>query len=143
VSWPWGSTRGHVDLLEDVQRRWRKGPGKTAGDLGVLIMHELALSYAAAHRKLYDWLEQWELQLYLSENAEREPIGVIWGSMALMRNWIKPLNPPGLRTDINNAWFSDATDHVEVVAVDERIDKALKALSELGQGDSHLLWTAP
>jgi hypothetical protein len=96
-------------------------------------MHELALSYAGAHRKLYDWLEEWELNLYVVAGAEREPLGQIWGSMSLLRRWIGPLNPPGLRAEIEKCWLPGATDHDEVIAVDNRIDKALSALRDLGK----------
>jgi hypothetical protein len=121
------------DLVDEVGKCWTAKNGKSSGDLGVLVMHELALTYAPVHRKLYDWLEEWELNLYVVAGAEREPLGQIWGSMSLLRRWIGPLNPPGVRSDVQKSWLPGATNRDEIVALDDRIDKALSSLRELGK----------
>ncbi|MGN6217081.1 MAG: hypothetical protein ACTHN7_09020, partial [Solirubrobacterales bacterium] len=60
---------GEVDgLREAVAARWKRTPGKLPGDLGISIMHELALTYAPAHRALNAWLEDWELSLYIDDD---------------------------------------------------------------------------
>lgn len=117
--------------LNDVARAWCKGRARTSADLGVLLMHELSLTYAPTHRKIAEWLEGWELDLYVRDRIARRPIAYIWGSLTLFRRWLAPLNPPGARADIEKAWFSGATDHDEVQAVDSRIDKALGNLKDL------------
>jgi Mg2+ and Co2+ transporter CorA len=102
-------------------------------------MHELALTYAPAHRRLHAALEEWELRLYdaggefgdVSEEEEHR-LHDLWGARARLRDWLNPLNVPGLRSDPDKAWLPTAN-HEEVVAVDERIDKALAALSKLGE----------
>ncbi len=127
------------ELLPAVAKRWAKRGDGNAGDLGVLVMHELALTYAPTHRRFYTELENWELRLHkseggngeLSEDDERR-LKDLWGGRARLRDWLNPLNIPGLRSDADKAWLP-ATDHEAVIAVDDRVDKALAALSSLGE----------
>jgi Mg2+ and Co2+ transporter CorA len=118
--------------FDSVAGRWASGQKANAGDLGVLIMHELALTYAPAHRALYAWLEDWELGVYVDDHVDRDTLAQLWSFMAVLRDWINPLNTPGLRSDLSKAWLP-AADHAEVVAVDDRIDRALAGLRDLGQ----------
>lgn len=50
--------------------------------------------------------------------------------MAVLRDWLNPLNKAGLRADIGKAWLP-VSDHEAVIEVDNRIDKALAALGRL------------
>jgi len=121
------------EVIAGVRRRWQGGTGRGAGDLGILLMHELALRYPPAYRTLYHWLEEWELGLYGEEGerqADPETLRTLWRSMAVMRDWIGPLNKIGMREDIGLAWLP-ATDAAEVNEVDDRIDRALSSLREL------------
>jgi hypothetical protein len=120
-----------AEVLEEVSKRWASGVGRNAGDLGTLILHELALSYAPAHRALARWLEDWELGLHLDEEIDRNSLAHLWGSMAILRDWLNLLNRVGLRAHPDRAWLC-GTDHEEVVRVDDHIDHALKSLGELG-----------
>ena len=96
-------------------------------------MHELALSYAPAYRALFSWLEDWELSLYVNDELDnRDELPELWGLMAVMRDWLNPLNRPGLRADIGKSWLV-ATDHDAVVEVDDRVDKALAGLAKLSE----------
>lgn len=127
----------HEDLRAAVARAWENGPGRTAGDLGVLVMDQLALTYGPAHRTLYAWLEDWELALYLPASegdgpVDRETLPELWGAMALLRRHLGRLNLPGKRRDITRAWFADCTDQKAVNNVDDRINRALSRLRELG-----------
>ena len=124
-------------LRNAVSKRWIAKGGGTAGDLGVLAMHELALTYAPTHRRFHMALEKWELSLYegkmgqqVSEKDEQR-LHDLRGACARLRDWLNPLNIPGLRHDPDKAWLPVA-DHAEVVEVDKRIDKALEELSRLG-----------
>jgi hypothetical protein len=120
-------------VFRGVTGRWLSGSGAGPGDLGVAVMHELALSYAPAHRALFAWLEDWELSLYVEDDLEnRDELPELWGLMAVLRDWLNPLNRPGLRADLGKAWLP-ATDHRAVVEVDERIDKALAGLARLSE----------
>jgi uncharacterized membrane protein len=119
------------DLFEAVLARWKRNPGRLPGDLGVSVMHELALTYAPAHRALHAWLEDWELSLYIEDELNNhDQLPELWGLMAVLRDWLNPLNKAGLRADIGKAWLP-VTDHEAVIEVDDRIDKALAALGRL------------
>jgi hypothetical protein len=121
------------EVFRGAVERWHHGRRGSAGDLGVAVMHELALSYVPTQRRLLTWLEDWELSLYLEDeldNADQLP--ELWGLMAVLRNWLTPLNRPGLRKDIAKAWLP-VTDHAQVVEVDERIDRALEGLGRLSE----------
>jgi hypothetical protein len=119
------------ELLARVAHRWAAGCGRNAGDLGVLVLNELALTYAPAARTLYRWLEDWELGLYVADASDRDTLAQLWGEMAVLRDWINPLNRVGIRQDIDLAWLP-ATEHEQVIAVDDRIDRALMELRQLG-----------
>jgi hypothetical protein len=120
-----------AELREAVAARWKRRPGEVPGDLGVSIMHELALTYAPAHRALGAWLEDWELGLYIDDDLENhDELPELWGLMAVLRDWLNPLNKAGLRADVNKAWLL-VSDHEAVVEVDKRIDKALEELGKL------------
>jgi hypothetical protein len=121
------------DLREAVAERWRRNPGRLPGDLGISIMHELALTYAPAHRALSAWLEDWELSLYIDEDLDNHgQLPELWGLMAVLRDWLNPLNKAGLRSDVGKAWLP-VSDHHAVIEVDDRIDKALESLGRLSE----------
>lgn len=111
--------------------RWEQGARGGPGDLGISVMHELALGYVPAQRELSTWLEDWELSLYVADELDnQDELPELWGLMAVLRDWLKPLNKPGLRADLEKAWLP-ATDHDAVIAVDDRVDKALAGLGRL------------
>ncbi len=126
------------DVRAAIEKRWAKCRGGNAGDLGIFVMHELALTYAPTHRRFLAALEEWELELYKSDGEPRElsedqdELNDLWGARARLRDWLNPLNVPGLRGDEDKAWLP-ATDHEAVIAVDKKVDKALEALSMLGE----------
>jgi hypothetical protein len=118
-------------LFRGVTERWLHGRCGGPGELGLSVMHELALSYRPASRELLTWLEDWELSLYLDDDIDnRDQLPELWGLMAVLRSWLGPLNRPGLRDDIGKSWLP-ATDHDAVIAVDDRVDKSLAELSRL------------
>jgi CorA-like Mg2+ transporter protein len=136
---PGGDPGDCLEVFEAVGARWRPTRGSTGGDLGIQIMQQLALGYARAHRAVYRWLEEWEMNLYEHRldsldliEQERDALRRLWGLRASLRDWISPLNRPGLRLDLNEAWLP-ARDHDAVIALDERIDKVLSALARLGE----------
>jgi len=121
-------------LRRAVAARWENGQRGTPGDLGVSVMNELALTYASAHRTLYSWLEDWELSLYDVEDEldNHDQLPELWGLMAVLRDWLNPLNKPGLQADIGKAWLP-VSNHAAVIEVDNRIDKALASLARLSE----------
>ena len=102
-----------------------------AADLGVLIMHELALTLrprpSTALRRARGMGAQsvWRRQRR-SDKAQRgpgDPCATLWSARARLLDWLNPLNIPGLNEDLDKAWLP-ATDHEEVKRVDRRVDKA-------------------
>jgi Mg2+ and Co2+ transporter CorA len=119
------------DLFEAVSKKWKRHPESQPGDLGISVMHELALTYAPTHRTLHAWLEDWELSLYMDDALDsHDQLPELWGLMAVLRDWLNPLNKAGLRADIDKAWLP-TSDHQAAIEVDDRIDKALEALGRL------------
>lgn len=53
--------RGRETVLAAVANCWPTQSAPTAATLGLLILRELARTYARARRTLYSWLEQWDL----------------------------------------------------------------------------------
>ena len=110
-------------------------------------MHELTLTYGPCERELGALLEEWELRLYdgstpRGEIAEqRRALRELWQLRAHMRDWIAPLNRVGISLDVNRAWLP-CSDQAEAAAVDDRIDRVLRNLAELGvalRSSFHLL----
>jgi|GEM_PF-1489928 len=131
-----GDSVGKEAVETAVAKRWVDAGGDTAGDLGVLFMHELALTYAPAHWHFSAALEDWELRLYgvrpeLDDRSPAQALTELWGARARLRDWLGPLNVAGLNLDIDRAWLPVAR-HDEVKAVDRRVDKALADLADLG-----------
>lgn len=130
---------GRSELLEEVSKRWSETGGTDAGDLGVLAMHELALTYSPAQRHFQSVLEAWELDLYKTGSdaddaltSSLEPrLHELWNARARLCDWLSPLNVAGLNRDLDKAWLP-VSEHREVKAVDERIDRALDELARLG-----------
>lgn len=125
---------GPHGILHAVRGRWASyagGSRRNAADLGLLAVEELALTYVPTMRKLREWLEAWEISLFVGRRTDRQPVAQLWGSIALLRRWLTPLNPPGLHKDINKAWLVPATDTGLCHSIDDRIDRALEAGGKL------------
>lgn len=122
---------GSDETYEAVGRLWPAAADRNAGDLGVMIMHELATGYRTAGWALAAWHEDWELSLYVEDDLDNpEELSHLWGSMAVLRDWLNQLNRPGLRNDPARAWLPIGN-HDQVIAVDDRVDKALDQLRDL------------
>ncbi|PZS32763.1 MAG: hypothetical protein DLM58_09210 [Pseudonocardiales bacterium] len=133
------------ELFTEVGRHWRAGAFASAGDLAVLVLLELALTYAAAARQLYVWEEEWELDFFRRRKpTDRETLLEARALAAILRDWLGPLNTTGMRQDIERAWFPgvtgtrDSGGYEIALRVDDRIEAALRALQEF----SHTLRSA-
>lgn len=129
-----------AELFTAVERAWPTLPVSSAGDLAVLVLHELALSYAPAYRQLVVWEDEWELDFFRRpDRIDRETLLEARAGAAVLRDWLNPLNPPGLRGDVDRAWFPGITGTPEsggferALGVDDRIDRALRGLREFNQ----------
>ncbi len=120
-----------TDLRRAVARRWSKVAGGNAGDLGLSIMHELALTYGPAERELHAWLEEWELSLYRDNGScRREQLSELWGLMAVLRDWVNALDRPGVADDLGKAWLP-ATNERTAENVGNCIADALEEIAGL------------
>jgi Mg2+ and Co2+ transporter CorA len=126
-----------ADLFHEVERCWPSSQMSTASDLALLVLHELALTYAPAYRQFYDWLEEWELDFYRRpKRIDRDTLLEVRAAAAILRDWLGPLNPPGMREDARKAWFPHITGsssegaYKKALKVDDRIDRALAGLRD-------------
>ena len=82
-----GAPGSSEEIRKEVCREWASLERPGGGDLGVLIMNRLALSYRAAGWKLAAWHEDWELSLYISDALDNpEELPNLWGMMAVLRD---------------------------------------------------------
>lgn len=126
-----GTPGDSADSRAAVSRLWPSAGCRNAGDLGVMIMHELATGYRTAGWSLGAWHEDWELSLYIDDDLSNpDELPHLWGSMAVLRDWLNQLNRPGLRKDPARAWLP-ISNHAQVIAVDDRVDRTLDQLREL------------
>jgi Mg2+ and Co2+ transporter CorA len=120
------------ELIADVERGWLAERAATAGDLGMLILDDLATSYRAAHRELYAWLETWELDFNDRLHAtEQETLKDIRGMLTLMRVRLTALSPAHDRP--SDAWFAGLTDDSVATSLDRRLERSLRQLDEAGE----------
>jgi hypothetical protein len=123
----------HDELIEDILREWSQGPGSTAGDLGLRILDRLVDTYPDVRQALFDWLEAWELDLYrrceTDAAPDRRTLIELRALTFQYRKSIAPLN--AARGKARTYWFADVTDADEAERIDDRIDRALRAVTEL------------
>jgi hypothetical protein len=118
-------------VRNEVSQEWTALDRPGGGDLGILVMNRLALSYRATGWRLAAWHEDWELSLYIDDALDNpEELPNLWGMMAVLRDWLNPLNRPGLRKMPDRAWLPN-TNHDRVIAVDDRVDDTLENLQSL------------
>jgi Mg2+ and Co2+ transporter CorA len=126
------------DVYAAVERSWGT-EYSTSGDLAVLLLLQLAMTYKPACRHLYVWAEEWELDYFRTNHAYEDTLLEMPGSVALLRDWLSPLNISGMRHDITRAWFpglsGSATVGGQVIAlrVDDRVDQSLAQLHEVSR----------
>jgi CorA-like Mg2+ transporter protein len=123
---------GATDAIQrEISPEWMELDSPSGGDLGILLMNRLALTYRATGWRLAAWHEDWELSLYVDDTLHNpEELPNLWGMMAVLRDWLNPLNRPGLRKMPDRAWLPN-TNHEQVIAIDNRIDDTLEHLHAL------------
>ena len=128
-----GPLGDHDDLVEEIRQDWEQGRGSTAGDLGLTILDRLVDTYTDVREALFDWLEAWELDLYRRFDVESPPdrrtLIELRALVFHFRKSIAPLN--AARGKARTYWFADVTDDHEAERIDDRIDRALRAVTEL------------
>jgi Mg2+ and Co2+ transporter CorA len=118
-------------LLRGVDRRWAEGGFETAGDLAVLLLHELTCTYGLAWRKMTRWLEEWERAFYTdADSARLDPLRDIHALISEFRARLNALNVP--QDEARSAWFRGVSRDAIPRRADKNIDKALAGLDRLG-----------
>lgn len=127
-----GPPSGPIPMTASLTAAWARRGGTTSGDLGMLVMNELSLSYAPALRAMATWLEDWELGFYTGdERFDRQGLADLWGARALLRDWLTPLDIPGVKSDPGRTWLPGLDENL-IAMLDRRIDRSLAALDRLG-----------
>ena len=132
-----GPPAQRAELFHEVSRGWSAGGLSSAGDLGVLVLYELSLTFAPAYRELRAWEEEWELDFFRRpDRLDEETLLDARAAAAVLYSWLAPLNPPGMRKDIDRGWFPGVTGTPEsggyerAIRIDDRIDSSLRSLRE-------------
>lgn len=131
-----------------IRGPWTQQSSKTPANLGLLVLRALVDSHTAARRKLRQWLEAWETDLYnrLSprpSGAGRQPprsshaIGAndllplmeLRAQRNLLFAALEPLNRPGMKTNHSLIWFRGG-DPMLAERVDEPLDRCLRNLRD-------------
>jgi Mg2+ and Co2+ transporter CorA len=120
-------------LRDAGERRWLAAGGRTSGDLGIALMHELASSYRNAHRELYAWLESWELDFdERGSQTEQLTLKELRGLTALLRVRLTSLQRP--EREAADAWVTGVTDVAAAELTSELIERSLRQLREISDG---------
>jgi hypothetical protein len=121
-------------LRPRIEDRWLNEGGKTAGDLGTLILHQIACDYTDARRHFHAWLESWELEFFRGAGDgaaayEVATLAELRGLVAAFSKRLRALRLP--RAFENRGWFPDVTLTERAASVDELIDRALDDLDRV------------
>ena len=123
----------HADALAEIEEAWADGAGSTAGDLGLIVIERLVDTYPDVRQSLFDWLEGWELDLYRRCDTDvppdRKTLIELRALLFQYRKAIAPLN--AARGKAHDYWFADVTRGEEAERIDDRIDRALRVVTEL------------
>ena len=128
-----GTLGDHHDVVEEITQEWPRDNASTAGDLGMMIIDRLVDTYPEVRQALFDWLESWELDLYRRCETDAQPDRrTLIELRALVYQYRKALAPlNSARGKARTYWFADVTDEREAERIDDRIDRALRAVGEL------------
>jgi hypothetical protein len=123
----------HSDALAEIEEAWVSGESATAGDLGLTVIERLVDTYPDVRQALFEWLELWELDLYrrcdTDAPPDRKTLIELRALLFQYRKAIAPLN--AARGKAQDYWFADVTSRDEAERIDDRIDRALRVVTEL------------
>ncbi len=125
------SPRRCESLFAGVGRRWVDSDCGSAGDLAVLLLHELTCSYSLAWRKMMRWLDEWERAFYADPDAgDLQSLKDLHALASEFRSRLNALNVP--QDEAQTAWFRGVSADAIPKRADKHIDKALEGLDRLG-----------
>jgi hypothetical protein len=120
-----------TDAAGFVLDAWKESAAPSAGDLGLLVMEHLALSYHSAEQELAIWHEDWELSLYVEDEEDNlQELPRLWGMMAVLRDWLVSLDRPGAAKATEMAWLP-CTDLARIGELEGSVQHALDRLRVL------------
>lgn len=145
---PPGKSPGDREVVEAIKDAWTSAGGESSGDLGLLLLCEIARRYKAAIRGLQDSFDEWEGRFFAEsaavladghafddpEHLDRlRALGMelnrLRQALVKFRRFITPLDVP--RRDAAQAWFRDVTLSDVATHTDEMIDESLDRLHHL------------
>jgi hypothetical protein len=122
-------------LVSSVEERWVRDCARTAGDLGTLILHFLALSYTDVRRTFHAWLETWELEFFgqaMSKSPEVDEQTLI-ELRGLIGQFAKRLRATKIPREVERAsWFYGLSSVDRAKEVDTMVTRSLEDLNRLG-----------
>ena len=128
-----GPLGDHHSVIADIEEEWAEGHGRTAGEVGLMVIDRLVDTYPDVRQSLFDWLESWELDLYRRCETDAQPdrrtLIELRALVFQFRKALAPLN--SARGKARTYWFADVTDDREAERIDDRIDRALRVVAEL------------
>jgi hypothetical protein len=129
-----GELEDHREVVAEIAEEWSSRDGaSTAGDLGMMIVDRVVDTYPEVRQALFDWLESWELDLYRRCDTDAQPdrrtLIELRALVFQYRKALAPLN--AARGKARTYWFADVSDEREAERIDDRIDRALRAVTEL------------
>lgn len=116
-------------LFSAIEERWVEHGLSSAGDLGVLLLHQLACSYRDSRKWLERWLEEWELDFYKENRCDEQAVIALRGLAAEFRHRLSALSVP--RDEAHSSWFTGVTDIDLAQKADYLIDKSIADLERL------------
>ena len=123
---------GYGPMLAAADRRWAQGGLSTPGDLGVLILRELVVTYPSATRVLRSWLDQWELDFHRRvDRTERETLIAIRSLLVEFEDRVVAFEQPHVPPA--QAWFTGLSDPVAAETVAALTTRTLADCSSLNE----------
>ena len=109
---------------------------RTSGDLGVLVLKQLARSYRHARKHLERWVEEWELDFYRHRDAdieeERARLDRLIQLAVLIAQYSERLTALNVeRDEAAESWFANVTASPAAESADRLIDDSLAGLRRL------------
>lgn len=126
----------HARVIEMVAKRWMlPGEGfRSGGDLGLMILHELAHTYTASRRVLYAWLDLWEKDFYdRLDRTEMNTLIDLRAEIAEFRKSLEALHRSGMSANPELIWFAGVTNLAEARRVEDLIERTLADLRALSE----------
>jgi hypothetical protein len=116
-------------VLARIDKRRLTEERATVGDLGILILHELALTYREARKRLHACVDYWDLRFFRDHETDEPALIDLRALVGEFSKRVEGLNLP--RSEVEHGWFSDVSLVKRAETVDELIDRTRHDLDAL------------